>query len=108
MDEDNDETRRHFEWQLHFGADWKTDRAGVCHWTGQAGDVYEAALKCLESRPASGPEEPAWFWWNGTPAPIASGDGRNSLAARWHAWRSAYQAGGSAFLDLLIAWSLGA
>jgi hypothetical protein len=115
MDSDDDkDMRSHFDWQTHF--EWKQDRAGVRHWVGRLGSgdsgtsVYDAAMKCLDTRPARpavGDDEPAWFWFNETPAPIAEGDGARSLSRRWIAWREAYQAGGPAFLDLLRAWSVG-
>lgn len=92
--------------------EWKTDDAGVRHWACAAtvGTVWDAAAKCLDTRPAripDDPDEPAWFWWQGTPAPIVNGDGVAVLVDRWHAWRDAYQRGGSAFLDTLTAFSLG-
>lgn len=34
----------------------------------------------------------AWFWWNGTFAPIVPGDTTLTLLSRWSTWRQHYQA----------------
>lgn len=33
----------------------------------------------------------AWFWWNGTFAPINPGDNPIALIRRWSEWRNRYQ-----------------
>jgi hypothetical protein len=44
---------------------------------------------------------PAWFWFNGTPAPMFDGDTPVALRDRWAEWRSAYQSSGQAFLQTI-------
>lgn len=90
--------------------EWKTDDAGLRHCVcTQDGTVYDAAAKCLDTRPAripSDPDEPAWFWFAGTPAPVVNSDGVSVLVDRWHAWRDAHRAGMTAFLETLATFSL--
>lgn len=51
--------------------------------------IFEAIDQALRSRRS----RVAWFWFNGTPAPIVKGDTCRSLHQRWSEWRSAYQSG---------------
>lgn len=93
--------------QAHFACqpqDWKRDRAGVYHWTGRGYDLRESATLCLSTH---GAVSAAWFWFNGSPAPVIAGEDPTALMRRWNAWREAFQAGGTAFFDKLAEWSTG-
>jgi hypothetical protein len=69
------------------------DKSGLWHYThdrDRAGeDVWSAAEDALQGRP----KEASWFWFNGTPAPMFKGDGKDNLYSRWNEWRNAYQSG---------------
>ena len=63
------------------------DASGLWHYryTKQT-TVYEAAKDAIKYKPGA-----AWFWFNGTPAPIMIGDTAGKLVARWKVWRSDYE-----------------
>lgn len=65
------------------------DKSGAYHYAyAQAvGYVDDAARDALRFRPTA----PAWFWFNGTPAPIYPLDTCEKLVRRWIEWREAYQ-----------------
>jgi hypothetical protein len=82
---------------------WTVDPSGLNHWHGWlelGGDVHHGAAKALGTRPAG----PCWFWWSGTPAPMAPGDTVGSLVARWHTWRNESHDHAQGFVNQVVAW----
>lgn len=81
------------------------DPSGLCHFKSVAPgtNIHEAAKLALKNRPRSA----AWFWFNGTPAPIYRDDSPESLSLRWRKYRIAYQTSRQAFLELLTNMAAG-
>jgi hypothetical protein len=82
---------------------WTVDPSGLNHWRGWVelgGNVLDGAARALATQPAG----PCWFWWSGTPSPIAPGDTWIELVKRWTEWRDqSYDARG--FVGKLAGWS---
>lgn len=79
---------------------FKQDASGLFHYeyTGLVGDVAAAAKDALEYR-----QSPAWFWFNGTPAPIHALDNAAILTERWEFWRRGIENGQLLFLLRCLA-----
>ena len=74
------------------------DTCGLWHYAYKnRGRIDRAIEDALTSRPAGA----AWFWFNGTPAPMVAGDSRERLFRRWCDWRSAYQETPSRLLTIM-------
>ena len=68
---------------------FKSDCCGIYHYTVTPPcDVSHAAEEAIQLRPR---RAAAWFWFNGTPAPICRKDTANELMERWSDWRDRYQ-----------------
>lgn len=74
---------------------WVTDPSGVQHWRREmdkGSTLEDAAAMCLDevNTFAHGRlrSRPAWFRFNGTPAPIARDDSVGALVERWSVWRN--------------------
>lgn len=81
---------------------YRRDQAGLCHYRMDSmGSIQSALVDALKHVPS----KPSWFWFNGTPAPIVSGDNADSLYKRWNEWRSAYQSNADLLLEKLLEWS---
>jgi hypothetical protein len=66
------------------------DQSGLWHYTGRriGTDVIDCARDALAHRP----EGPAWFWFNGTFAPmVVKKDSPKALAARLQSWKGGYR-----------------
>lgn len=66
------------------------------------GHISAAIADALKHRPEGAA---AWFWFNGSPAPLREVDSIQDVHDRWVAWRNAYQGrdGGYALLRELAA-----
>lgn len=76
------------------------DKSGLWHFRWKVGGttVMDAAKVAIDDYP----EEPAWFWFNETPAPIYLDDSPEDLVHRWEKWGKACKAGNNNLLELLI------
>jgi len=65
------------------------DESGLWHYhTKDCTDVSDAQRDALiPERPS-----PAWFWFNGTPAPMQSNDILETLYRRWKIWNQDWHA----------------
>ncbi len=78
--------------------EFKRDRSGLFHYCFKEIGTIDSAIKdALANRPKSA----AWFWFNGTPAPIEKNDGPESLFRRWNEWRTQCQNGSYNLLEVL-------
>lgn len=78
------------------------DASGLWHYScRKMGETVDKAVAdALDYRPSYG-NFAAWFWFNGTPAPILIKDSPETLERRWIEWRSAYQTDSASFLKCL-------
>lgn len=83
---------------------FRIDPSGLRHYTAAGGygmpDMLASALHLNQ-----GAAGPAWFWFNGTYAPIRPDDTPVTLGARWWEWRAAHHAG--TLLSKMEKWALG-
>ena len=63
------------------------DESGMWHYRYEGpGRISVATEDAIKNNPGV-----AWFWFNGTPAPILKNDTPDSLYNRWVEWRNAFQ-----------------
>lgn len=79
--------------------EFRKDQSGLWHYSYKSlGTVHSAAQDAINHHPA----EPAWFWFNDTPAPMFTGDTLADLVNRWGVWRASIQSrSSSGVLDFL-------
>lgn len=68
------------------------DRSGLFHYEPLPRTAIPLAMLARDAL-AYRPSAPAWFWYEGIPAPIFADDDEHSLVQRWFAWQTAGENG---------------
>lgn len=74
------------------------DKSGLWHYKVDIGHIDNAIDDVLKHKP----KEATWFWFNDTPAPIFSGDTKETLYIRWNEWRDTFQQNPESLLSQLL------